>query len=258
MASQRAPRNPSPRNRHSGGPSGRRSRGDRSPRVASFPDPSLAGPEGLLAAGGDLSPESLLTAYSLGIFPWYSEGETILWWSPDPRLVLELDRFHVSRSLQKSIRRKRYEVRADTAFAEVIERCARKERPGQGGTWITPEMKEAYIEMHRLGFAHSVESLEQGRLVGGLYGMSLGGVFYGESMFTDRPDASKVAFACLIGNLAAWGFDFIDCQVRTEHLLRWGAREIPRSEFLRRLSLSMTKPTRAGPWNLDPSPSTSP
>src|SRR5437867_6799237 len=143
-----------------------------------FPDPRQAAPEGLLAVGGDLSPERLLLAYSMGIFPWYSEGEPILWWSPDPRLVLEPRNFHASRSLLKTLRRRRYEIRADTAFAEVIERCAQKERQGQNGTWITREMMQVYIEMHRLGFAHSVESFEGGTLAGGLYGINLGGVFF--------------------------------------------------------------------------------
>jgi leucyl/phenylalanyl-tRNA--protein transferase len=202
--------------------------------------------------GGDLSTERLLLAYSMGIFPWYSEGEPILWWSPDPRLILEPRSFHTSRSLRKTLHGRRYEMRADTAFDEVIERCARKERSGQPGTWITPEMREAYVRLHRLGFAHSVESLEGGRLAGGLYGVSLGGAFFGESMFSDRTDASKAALVCLARNLAAWDFDFIDCQVHTPHLVSLGAHEIPRLEFLSRLETALAKPTRPSPWKLDP------
>ena len=149
------------------------------------------------------------------------------------------------------MRRQRYETRADTVFTEVIERCARKERAGQDGTWITPEMKKAYVDLHRLGFAHSVESFEGGSLAGGLYGISLGGAYFGDSMFSDSPDASKAALACLAGNLAAWDFDFVDCQVPTRHLVGLGAREIPRSEFLSRLEAALAKPTRPGPWRLD-------
>ena len=221
-------------------------------RLPAFPDPRRAGPEGLLAVGGDLSPERLLLAYSMGIFPWYSEGEPILWWSPDPRLVLEPRSFHASRSLRRALRRQRYETRADTVFAEVIDRCARKARPGQDGTWITPEMRKAYVDLHRLGFAHSVESFEGGSLAGGLYGISLGSAFFGESMFSESANASKAALACLAANLAAWDFDFIDCQVPTRHLVGLGAREVPRSEFLSRLEAALAKTTRPGPWRLDP------
>ena len=225
---------------------GRRPRED-----AGFPDPAHAHPSGLLAIGGDLSPSTLLAAYSMGIFPWYDEGEPILWWSPDPRFVLDLDRFHPGRSLLKTIRRGAYEVRADAAFPEVIARCARKVRRGQDGTWITDEMREAYNDLHRLGFAHSVEAYHEGRLAGGLYGISLGGYFCGESMFADRPDASKAALFHLVRTLEVWKFDFIDCQMRTEHLERLGAREIPRGEFLVRLRASLKKPARRGRWVME-------
>lgn len=219
---------------------------------SSFPDPALADPDGLLGAGGDLSPARLLDAYSSGIFPWYSEGEPILWWSPDPRFVLAPARFRPGKSLMKSVRRGTYRVVADTAFEEVIDRCASVPRPGQQGTWITPEMRDAYVELHRLGFAHSIEAYHEEELAGGLYGISLGGTFCGESMFADKPDASKVALVRLVDQLLAWQFDMIDCQVQTDHLQRFGAREIPRAEFLERLFLSLDKPTRRGMWRLDP------
>lgn len=215
-----------------------------------FPEPRLAEPDGLLAVGGDLSPERLLRAYASGIFPWFSEGDPILWWSPDPRLVLEPGWLHVPRSLSRAARRERYEVRADTAFAAVIRRCAGSARPGQEGTWITCEMIEAYERLHELGVAHSFEAWEGGRLVGGLYGVSLGGAFFGESMFADRPDASKLAFVRAVRWLAGRGIELIDCQVRTEHLLRFGAREISRTEFLARLERALERPTLGGPWEL--------
>lgn len=223
----------------------------RLPREIIFPDPRLANPEGILAIGGDLSPRRLLYAYALGIFPWYSRGSPILWWSPDPRMILLPDELHVGRSLRKVIKSGRYQIRADTSFEEVIKRCAKKKRPGQDSTWITPEMQKAYIELYRLGFAHSIEAWEEEKLVGGLYGVSLGGTFCGESMYADRPDASKVAFVKLVEVLKAWGFDLIDCQVHTDHLERFGAREVPREEFLQRLSASLEKPTVRGPWSLE-------
>lgn len=223
----------------------------RLPRQPVFPDPARAEPDGLLAVGGDLSPERLLTAYAEGIFPWYGEGSPILWWSPDPRLVLEPGRLHVPRSLRKTIRLGSYRVTADTAFERVIARCAARERPGQDGTWITGDMAEAYVRLHRLGFAHSFEAWDAEELAGGLYGVSLGAAFFGESMFADRPDASKVAFVRAIGWLAARHVDLVDCQVRTEHLLRFGAHEIPRSAFLRRLAQALRQPTRRGRWSLE-------
>ena len=224
----------------------------RLPREPFFPEPSDAEPDGLLAVGGDLSPERLLQAYAAGIFPWFSDDSPILWWSPDPRLVLSPAWLHVPRSLQRTLRRGAYEVRADTAFGRVVRRCAQARRPGQEGTWITDGMADAYQRLHRLGFAHSFEAWEGDRLAGGLYGVSLGGAFFGESMFADRPDASKVAFVRAVEWLEGWGVDLIDCQVRTEHLARFGAREIPRREFLAWLERALERPTRRGRWELGP------
>jgi leucyl/phenylalanyl-tRNA--protein transferase len=217
-----------------------------------FPDPEDGEPDGLLAVGGDLSPQRLLLAYSLGIFPWYGEGLPILWHSPDPRTVLPLEALRVSRSLRKVLRRGDYEVRLDTAFARVIERCASIERPEGEGTWITSEMRAAYERLHELGYAHSAEAWLEGRLVGGLYGVSLGSAFFGESMYADAPDASKVAFVTLARQLRAWGFEWIDCQVHTEHLARFGARSWPRRRFLDALRRALERPTRVGRWQLDP------
>jgi leucyl/phenylalanyl-tRNA--protein transferase len=222
----------------------------RLPRLPVFPEPRHAEPDGLLAVGGDLSPERLLAAYRSGIFPWFSDGSPILWWSPDPRLVLDPAELHVPRSLERTLRRARYDVRADTAFAAVIRRCAAKDRPGQDGTWITAEMIAAYEELHRLGYAHSFEAWEGGELAGGLYGVSLGAAFFGESMFADRPDASKAAFVRGVRWLAGCGVDLVDCQVRTEHLVRFGARDVPRREFLRRLARALEAPDRRGTWVL--------
>jgi leucyl/phenylalanyl-tRNA---protein transferase len=215
-----------------------------------FPEPRHAEPDGLLAVGGDLSPQRLLTAYADGIFPWYSDGSPILWWSPDPRLVLDPAELHVPRSLERTLRRGRYGVRADTAFGQVIRRCAESPRPGQNGTWITGEMIDAYEELHRLGYAHSFEAWEGGALAGGLYGVSLGGAFFGESMFADRPDASKAAFVRAVRWLDREGVRLVDCQVATEHLARFGAREIPRDVFLTRLEAALRQPTLRGRWSL--------
>ncbi len=220
-------------------------------REIAFPDPARAPPDGLLALGGDLRPERLLAAYAVGIFPWFEVRSPILWWSPDPRLVLEPARLHVSRSLARTIRRGPYRVTADTAFERVIRRCGERPRPGQRGTWITPAMVEAYVTLHALGFAHSFEAWEGEALAGGLYGVSLGAAFFGESMFADRPDASKVAFVRSVEWLAARGVGLVDCQVRTEHLVSLGAHEIPRPEFLARLSAALEAPTLRGTWDLD-------
>jgi leucyl/phenylalanyl-tRNA--protein transferase len=217
-----------------------------------FPDPARADPDGLLAVGGDLSPERLLAAYARGIFPWFDEDSPILWWSPDPRLLLDPGDLHVPRSLQRTLRRGRYRVTADRAFEQVIRRCAARPRPGQVGTWITPDMVLAYERLHRLGLAHSFEAWEGRELAGGLYGVSLGAAFFGESMFADRPDASKVAFVTAVGWLAGAGVGLVDCQVRTEHLARFGAREIPRAEFLSRLEEALRRPTLRGRWALGP------
>lgn len=213
-----------------------------------FPPPEKADRSGLLAVGGDLSPLRLLSAYARGIFPWYSEGQPILWHSPNPRFVLTPDKLHVGRSLRKTLKAGTYTVRYDTAFAEVITACGEVPRPGQDGTWITPEMREAYLELHRLGFAHSVEAWAEGELKGGLYGVSLGAAFFGESMFARAPDASKVAFVTAVERFKSWGFHFIDCQVETEHLARFGAEHWPRRRFLSALATALESPTRRGPW----------
>jgi leucyl/phenylalanyl-tRNA---protein transferase len=198
----------------------------------SFPPPHLAIKEGLLAVGGDLSPERLILAYRNGIFPWYSPGEPILWWSPDPRLVLYPDELRISRSLRKIIKRKVFHITFDEAFDDVIRACAEAKRSYGEGTWITDEMKAAYCELHRRGYAHSVEAWQDDTLVGGLYGIALGRAFFGESMFSRVSNASKVAFVTLVENLRQLKFELIDCQVKTDHLIRFGAREVPRKVFL--------------------------
>jgi len=215
-----------------------------------FPPPHLATEEGLLAVGGDLGAERLLLAYRMGIFPWYSEGEPILWWSPDPRLVLLPGRFHVSRSLAKALRRGSFEVTADRAFRDVIRACATTPRRDQEGTWITEEMIRAYCELHDLGYAHSVECWTDGELSGGVYGISLGRCVFAESMFTRVTDASKAALATLARQLLAWDFEMIDCQVTTQHLLSLGAETIPRPEFLRLLAEGLRGETHRGRWVL--------
>ena len=199
---------------------------------AHFPpvEQALRDPNGLLAAGGALSPEWLLAAYRRGIFPWFNPGEPILWWSPDPRLILVPGEMRISRSLAKTLRQRRFEVRLDSAFEAVIAACAAPREP-HGATWITPEMQRAYRRMHELGYAHSVEAWSDGELVGGLYGMALGRAFFGESMFSRRSDASKVALAHLARHLQRLDFAVIDCQMTTAHLLSLGAREISRAEF---------------------------
>ena len=207
--------------------------------------------DGLLAVGGDLSPERLILAYESGIFPWYGEDEPILWHSPDPRAVLRVNDLRVSTSLARTIRRAPFDLTLDTAFAAVIDACATAPRPGMPGTWITAEMREAYTDLHRRGLAHSAEAWRAGRLVGGLYGVSLGRMFFGESMFRREPDASKVAFAALVRQLERWGIDLVDCQVQSEHLARLGAREWPRSAYLEALERGLDRPTRRGPWRFD-------
>jgi len=200
---------------------------------APFPPVELAlrDPDGLLAVGGDLSPRRLLNAYRHGIFPWYSEGQPILWWSPDPRLVLFPDRLRVSRSLRKILRKEMFRITLDQAFPEVIRACAAP-RAGDQGTWITPAMQAAYVRLHELGHAHSVEAWLEGKLVGGLYGVAIGRMFFGESMFSRVSAASKVAFVHLVRRLAAWGFGPIDCQVHTDHLARFGAEPVSRARFI--------------------------
>ncbi|HMK43637.1 MAG TPA: leucyl/phenylalanyl-tRNA--protein transferase [Dissulfurispiraceae bacterium] len=213
-----------------------------------FPPPYLSEPDGLLAVGGDLGPERLLLAYAQGIFPWYSQDSPILWWSPDPRLVLFPDELKISRSLRQLMQKGSFAVTYDTAFERVIRECAGVHADDKGGTWITEEMIEAYIRLHHEGFAHSIESWADGELTGGLYGVSIGAAFFGESMFARRNNASKVAFAALVKRLAAWGFSLIDCQVTTGHLVRFGAREIPRGTFLQLLDAALRAPTRRGLW----------
>ncbi len=205
-------------------------------RNLSFPavTQALRSPNGLLAAGGDLTTVRLLEAYRHGIFPWFSEGEPILWWSPDPRMVLFPEEFKVSHSLRKVLRNGLHEVRFDSRFEQVMRACAAP-REGANGTWIHEEMIAAYCELHRLGYAHSVETWMDGELVGGLYGMALGRMFYGESMFSQRSNASKIALAHLAAQLKRWNFGMIDCQMNTPHLASLGAREIPRNEFIARL-----------------------
>ncbi len=220
-----------------------------------FPPPEKA-EDGLLAVGGDLRPERLLLAYGLGIFPWYHEGIPILWHSPDPRTVLDVNKLHVPRSLAKAIRRAPYTIRCDTAFREVMTACGEKPRPGQDGTWITDDMLAAYTELHALGFAHSFEAFDGDQLVGGLYGVSLGTCFFGESMFAHAPDASKIAFVTAVHQLAAWGINLVDCQVHTEHLERFGAEEWPRSRYLAVVRAAVRQPTRRGVWRFDPPPAT--
>lgn len=212
---------------------------------------ATADPNGLLAAGGDLSVERLVEAYGNGIFPWFNEGQPILWWSPDPRMVLFPSELRVSRSLAKTLRNSRFEVRADTAFRDVIQSC-RMRRRDQAGTWITAPMVEAYCELHRAGFAHSVETWLDAELVGGLYGVALGRAFFGESMFTRATDASKVALVTLVRQLERWGFEMVDCQMNTAHLASFGAREIARAEFTRRLRELIHYPPVPAPWQLAP------
>ena len=215
-----------------------------------FPPPHLARQDGLLAVGGDLSEERLLAAYRQGIFPWYQDGEPLLWWSPDPRLVLIPRDLHVPRRLKRVIRNGIFTITLDTAFLAVVEACA-KTRTDQGeGTWITSDMINAYGSLHRSGFAHSAEAWFEGRLVGGLYGVSLGGAFFGESMFSQMDDASKVALVRFTQYLIVQDFDLIDCQITTEHLLRFGAREIPRTAFLAELKQTLCRPTKRGSWSL--------
>ena len=214
------------------------------------PERALRRPNGLLAAGGGLSTTRLVDAYSRGCFPWFNPGEPILWWTPDPRMVLVPGELHVARSLKRTFRRGGFDIRADTAFQAVMEACA-EPRPDQSGTWITPEMIDAYVGLHRAGYAHSIETLVGGELAGGLYGIAIGRVFFGESMFARVTDASKVAFVSLVTQLRRWGFDLVDCQQQTRHLATFGARAIPRTDFLARLARLTRAASRQAPWTLD-------
>lgn len=213
-------------------------------------DAALTEPNGLLAAGADLTPERLLEAYARGIFPWSADDEPMLWWSPDPRMVLFVDELRISRSLRRSIRAGRVKVTADVAFDAVVAGCA-EPRPDAEGTWITAEIADAYRELYRRGHAHSIEAWAGGELAGGLYGVGIGRMFYGESMFARQTDASKIALALLARQLGRWGFEMIDCQMSTPHLASLGAREIPRREFVRRLQALTARPAPPSPWRLD-------
>lgn len=220
------------------------------PAQPAFPDPAHADEDGLLAVGGDLSPHRLLMAYAQGIFPWYSENSPILWWSPDPRLILEPARIHVPKRLDRILRQGRFRFTLDTAFERVITRCAGTPRNGAHGTWIVPEMLAAYCRLHELGFAHSIEVWSGEALVGGLYGVALGGAFFGESMFYLEPDASKAGLVTLMRALERAGFVLFDCQQTTSHMLRFGGFEVPRGEFLFRLERALKLKTPCGPWSL--------
>ena len=217
-----------------------------------FPPADVSTPEGLLAVGGDLRPERLLEAYRHGIFPWYDDDQPILWWSPDPRTVLFPDKLHISRSLKRSLRPGLFNVTLDRSFRDVMQHCAgpRPQYP-DGGTWITAEMLDAYTLLHKQGYAHSVETWQDGQLVGGLYGVALGGAFFAESMFTRVPDASKVALVSLVRQLQTWEFRIIDCQQASPHVMRFGAEEIPRRNFLDHLTAALALPHRQGRWQFD-------
>ncbi len=221
-------------------------------KTSFFPpvETALREPNGLLAMGGDLSAERLLDAYRHGIFPWFNPGEPILWWSPDPRMVLVPGEIRVTRSLAKRIRNAGFEVRVDTSFVDVMRACAAP-RDGAGGTWITPAMVAAYSRLFEAGYAHSIETWHEGRLVGGLYGVAIGRMFYGESMFSRMPDASKVALVRLARQLQAWEFGLIDCQMETAHLSSLGARTWPRRAFTERLAELVNLSHRPGPWTFD-------
>lgn len=213
-----------------------------------FPDPKDAEETGLLAVGGGLEPERLLLAYSTGIFPWYSEDDPILWFSPDPRLIFELDEYKPRRTVRKLINSDKYSVRIDTNFESVIRYCAKVPRPGQSGTWITEDMISAYIKLHQLGYAHSFETYQDNELAGGLYGISLGGAFFGESMFHLKRDASKIAFHRLVEKCRQFEFSFIDSQVPNDHMKQVGCVEISRGSFLERLEKCMAQETIKGTW----------
>ena len=217
-----------------------------------FPDPRKTDAEGLIAYGGDLNPQRVLSAYAQGIFPWpYDAATPLLWFSPDPRMVLTPADLHISRSLQRTIKQQRFAVRFDTAFDQVIRQCATVKRPRQRGTWITKDMIRAYCQLHEMGYAHSAEAWSEGKLVGGVYGIALGAAFFGESMFTKKPDASKVAFVHLVRQLQAWDFHLLDCQMETPHLARFGATPWPRTRFLKALERALEEQTRKGQWNQD-------
>jgi len=224
----------------------------RNQRDFRFPPVEFASAEGLLAFGGDLQPERLLEAYRHGIFPWYNDDQPILWWSPDPRAVLFPSKLHVSRSLERTIRRRTFTLTFDRCFRSVMTECAgpRQQYP-EGGTWITQAMIEAYGKLHDLGYAHSIEAWQEGELVGGLYGVAIGGAFFGESMFSHADDASKVALVTLVRQLETWGFTIFDCQQTSPHVMRLGAEEISRRNFVKHLSKAVKLSDHPSPWMLD-------
>ena len=219
-------------------------------RRAIFPPPEHASPEGIVAVGGRPEADLLLTAYSQGIFPWPHEGWPMLWFSPDPRFVLVPQEAHLSRSLRKLIAKSTLEIRADSAFGDVVRRCSEKPRPGQDGTWITHGMIRGFRALAERGLAHSIEAWRDGRMVGGLYGLALGNVFFGESMWSDEPNASKICLATLLGNLVHWRFALLDCQAATPTLAAFGAQDWPRRRFLALLGKALEQPARPGPWTL--------
>jgi len=213
-----------------------------------FPPPELAEKDGLLAIGGDLSPERLLLAYSHGIFPWFSEGDPILWWSPSPRLVIFPDEFKIPRRLARQLRQHEFSVTMDKAFRDVIGACATVDRRREKGTWITGAMIAAYTLLHDMGYAHSVECWQDDELAGGLYGIAIGSAFFGESMFSRQSNASKIALVLLMKKLTEWDYDLVDCQMKTTHLMHFGARDIPSPEFRKLLAKSVSRPTQVGIW----------
>ncbi len=218
----------------------------------SFPPPYLAEKDGMLAIGGDLSPERLLLAYQMGIFPWFSENEPILWWSPDPRCVLLPEDLRISKSMKQVFRKGTFHITADQSFREVISACQNQPRKGQYGTWITEEMVDAYCNLHKMGFAHSIEVWNAtNELVGGLYGISMGKSYFGESMFARQSNASKAGFITLVLNLQKWGFEMIDCQIHTNHLESLGALDIPRASYLKLLEQTLSANTIQGKWTLE-------
>ena len=216
-----------------------------------FPDPHNAEPDGLLAVGGDLSMERLLLAYSHGIFPWFEDESPLLWWALDPRMVLKLEDFKVPKSLKSKLNKAQFEIRFDHDFEQVIDQCSKSARKGQDGTWILKEMKEAYISLHKAGFAHSVETYIDNELVGGLYGVSLGRVFCGESMFHLKSDASKIAFTFLVERLKFWDFELIDAQMETPLLKSFGAKNVPFADYYEQLQLALDFDTKRGSWGIE-------
>lgn len=216
-----------------------------------FPDPREADEDGIVAVGGDLSPKRVLAAYACGIFPWPHQGMPLLWFSPDPRYLLPVGELTLWRSLRQTLHKRRFRITLDRAFARVMAGCAETRRKGERGSWITPALRRAFEALHEAGVAHSVEAWDGDELAGGLYGLSLGGMFCGESMFHRRDDASKVAFVALVQQLQRWQFDFVDAETYTAHMARYGTRPVPREDFLRALENTLKRKTRQGPWSLD-------